>query len=304
MRLCACVLAGVTGFGCATLAADPQGAVFTFKTYNAPGQLQTWLTGINNDGVIVGWYADQQGNLHGFSLTNGRFKQIDDPDGDQTEIWGINANGDIVGFYHDPCIEELCYEGFIDHAGKFTNIGPRWFRTPPEDDAPDSEAYGINKAGAIVGSAGAGFGGNIGFLRDAGYTKLKVPGVNGEQAVGINDAGLVTLAWATNTNFGVSIYDGTTYKNISVPNSVDSSGGGINGHGDVVLGYDAGVGQPIHGALLHAGKYFKFDDPKSRYLTIPLGLNDNHTIVGVWNDGQQNVHVHGFVATYKFSSGR
>jgi hypothetical protein len=88
------------------------------------------------------------------------------------------------------------------------------------------------------------------------------------------------------------------YTDISVPNAVNSYQGGVNNNGDAVLGFDNGFGDPIHGALLHAGKYYKFSDPKSKYLTLPFGLNDKHTIVGVWNDGQQNVNVHGFIATY------
>jgi hypothetical protein len=286
--------------GCAAIASDSNALTFTFKTYKVQGQLQTWLTGINNNGVIVGWYLDQQGNSHGFSLTNGNFTEIDDPNGSETEIWGINTDGDMVGFYYDPCVEELCYEGFLYHGGKFTDIGPPWFETPPEDDSPDSEAFGLNDNGALVGLAGDGFGSEVGFERmNHNYTKLQVPNVNGEYAAGINNAGLVTLGWATNTSFGVSMYDGQKYTDISVPGATDTYEGGINNLGDFVLGFDKGLGQPIQGALLHAGKYHTFFDPKSTYLTLPLGINDKNTIVGVWNNGQQDVHVYGFIARYK-----
>jgi hypothetical protein len=303
MKLCklaSCLLLVLLCLTYVTLAADTPSLTFKFKTYSVPGALQTWLTGVNNSGVIAGWYADSQANFHGFTLTDGKFKQIDDPSGDQTEIWGINSSGDLVGFYHDPCIEELCYEGFIYHAGQFTNIGPPWFRTPPEDDAPDSEGFGINDSGTVVGSAGAGFGGNIGFvLQNHKYKKLQVPQVNGGGAVGINNAGLVTLNWATNKFDGASVYDGKTYKNIDVPNSVDSYASGINNVNDVVLAFDPGIGKPIHGALLHAGKYYKFFFSKGKNETYPLGLNDKHTIVGVWTlGGSTDIHVHGFIATY------
>ena len=283
-------------FLCAT-AAGAAGLTFRFKTYDVANATQTWLTGVNDKGMIVGWFVDQQGNAHGFTLTNGNFQQVDN--GPQTEIWGVNSEGNFVGTYYDSCVEEICNEGFRFHSGVFSDIGPKWFSTPPEDDAPDSEAFGINDGGNIVGMAGDGFGSEVGFLRAQGrYAKLEVPGVNGEQAIGINKAGLVTLAWASNDYFGVSLYDGTTYQDISVPNGTNSYHGGINNNGDVVLGFDAGFGQPIHGALLHAGKYYQFDDPDSKYLTLPLGLNDKHKIVGVWNDGQQEITVHGFIATY------
>jgi len=286
---------------CSTaLAADNSPLTFKFKTYSVPGALQTWLTGINNSGAIVGYYLDQQGNSHGFTLTNGKFRQIDDPDGDQTQIFGINSHGDIVGSYHDPCIEELCYEGFLLHGGKFTNLGPPWFRTPPEDDAPQSVAYGINDTSTIVGQAGDGFGSEVGFLlQNHKYKKLIVPHVNGELAVGINNAGLVTLDWATDTSFGASLYDGKTYKDISVPHGGDSFAGGINNLGDVVLAFGSIQGNHIHGALFHANKYYKFFYSKARKDTFPLGLNDKRTIVGAWAaGGTHDIHVHGFIATY------
>src|SRR5690348_14491736 len=117
-----------------------QGLTFKFKTYDVSNAIQTWLTSISNDGTIVGWFVDQQGNAHGFTLVNGNFQQIDD--GPQTEIWGINRKGDLVGSYYDGCIEEVCEEGFRYHNGVFSDIGPKWFTTPPEDDSPDTQAFG------------------------------------------------------------------------------------------------------------------------------------------------------------------
>lgn len=287
-------------FSCTALAADAPSLTFTFKTYSVPGALQTWLTGINNSGVIVGYYLDQQTNAHGFSLTSGKFQQIDDPNGDQTQIFGINSSGAIVGAYHDPCIEELCYEGFVFEGGKFTDIGPPWFRHPPEDDAPQSVAYGINDSGIIVGQAGDGFGSEVGFLlKNHKYKQLTVPHANGELAVGINNAGLVTVNWATSTSSGASIYNGRTFKNINVPGGGDSFAGGINNLGDVVLGFGSIQGNHINGALLHANKYYKFFYSKAKNDTFPLGLNDKRTIVGAWAaGGTHDIHVHGFIATY------
>jgi uncharacterized membrane protein len=299
-KLTSHLLLAILWFSCAVLAADTPSLTFKFKTYSVPGALQTWLTGINNSGVIVGWYVDQQGNCHGFSLTNGKFKQIDDPDGDQTQIFGINSKGEIVGSYHDPCVEELCYEGFLRQGKNFTNIGPPWFRTPPEDDAPQSVAYGINDGGVIVGQAGDGFGGEVGFLlKNHKYKALKVPHVNGDLAVGINKAGLVTINWVTDTSSGASIYDGKTFEDISVPGGGDSFAGGINNLGDVVLAFGSIPGSHINGALFHSHKYYKFVYPKAKDDTFPLGINDKRTIVGAWAaGGTHDIHVHGFVATY------
>src|SRR5436305_14750453 len=69
----------------------------TFKTYDVPGQLQTWLTGINNDGTIVGWTTDKQANAHAFMVIGGKYRRLDV--GQQPEIWGINSEGKLVGFH-------------------------------------------------------------------------------------------------------------------------------------------------------------------------------------------------------------
>jgi uncharacterized membrane protein len=137
-----------------------------FVTYRVTGALQTWLTGVNDSGVIVGWYADQLGNTHGFTLTNKRRTIIDDPNGTNTQLFGINASGAIVGSYVTSCLEEICSEGFVYQAGVFTDLGPPLFLDEDDpDDAPDSIAYGINDRGDIVGFGGDGFGGGYGFLR-------------------------------------------------------------------------------------------------------------------------------------------
>jgi probable HAF family extracellular repeat protein len=285
--------------GCAATPSNAKGVSFTFRTYDVPvkGAYQTWLTGINNDGTMVGWYLDRHGDTHGFTVTNGQFKRQDF--GPETEIWGINGNGDFVGLYDDPCEEEICAEGFLFHGKTVTKIGPPWFTTPPEDDAPDSEAVGLNDADVVVGGAGDGFGGDIGFILTQGrYKRLKVPGVNHDGAVAVNNAGLVILDWTTRESSHAVLYDGMTYKDIGVPGALDSTGQGINNRGDIVLRFDAGVGQNIHGSLLHAGKYYNFDYPQAKYDTIPFGINDKRTIVGVWGIGQTKIRLHGFIATY------
>jgi len=272
---------------------------FHFTTYDAPGAIQTWLTGVNNSGEIIGWYLDKSLNSHGFTLTNGKFKLLDDPNGNMNELFGINSSSDVVGMYSDPCIEELCTEGFVDRAGAFTNIGAPWFTHPPEDDAPQSAAYGINDFGAIVGLAGDGFGGEVGFVvKDHKYRKIVVPKANGEYAAGINNAGLITVNWVTNSSEGASIYDGKTFKDISIPHHSVSTAGGINNAGDVVLYYGSFFGGPIRGALLHAKHYYKFFYPEGKNLTIPFGINDKRTIVGVWAKGAHASRFHGLIVTY------
>ena len=280
-----------------------------FTTYAVPGALQTWLTGVNDSGVIVGWYADQQGNVHGFTLAQNKRTILDDPAGTNTQLFGINSHGAIVGAYVTNCLEEICSEGFVYQAGKFTDLGPPFFPNGDDpDDAPDSLAYGINGRGDVVGFGGDGFGGGYGFLRrGAKYEAITggcsigaaVPCGNGASATGVNDDDLVTVNWATNTTFQASLLQGRTETPINVPGAKESFAGGINNLDDVVLYWGSVEGGFLNGALRHDGKYYRFFDPLGKSDTIPLSLNDERVIVGAYSPGStHDIHVYGFIATY------
>jgi hypothetical protein len=47
-----------------------------FQAVNFPGARQTFLTGINNVGTIVGDYLGSDNHFHGFKLKNGTFTTI------------------------------------------------------------------------------------------------------------------------------------------------------------------------------------------------------------------------------------
>ncbi|HEY7993009.1 MAG TPA: hypothetical protein VID24_02215 [Candidatus Eremiobacteraceae bacterium] len=274
---------------------------FKFVTFAVDGALQTDLTGVNDSGVIVGWYIDRQLNIHGFSLTNGTMTPINDPRGTNTQLFGINASGAIVGSYTTICQEELCSEGFLYQAGRFTDLGPPIFLHEDDpEDAPDSIAYGINDYGGIVGFGGDGFGTGLGFFRRGGnYNIIQITGGNDAIAVGVNKHGLVAVNWATDTTFNASLYDGTTFTTIDVPRASESFAGGVNNLGDVVLSWGSVEGGFLNGALLHRGKYYRFFDPNGKRDTIPLGINDRNVIVGAYSPhGTHDIHVYGFIATY------
>jgi probable HAF family extracellular repeat protein len=71
----------------------------------------TTVTAINDNGEIVGYYADVNNNIHGFIYQNGVFTDLDAPNASQfdpnnpfpagTFPGGINNEGQIVGFYTD-----------------------------------------------------------------------------------------------------------------------------------------------------------------------------------------------------------
>jgi autotransporter-associated beta strand protein len=85
--------------------ADPDGFLYQGGTYtivtDPNGTEGTAANGINNEGVIVGYYVDSSGKDHGFVDIGGAFTTVDDPLGTNTTVTGINDAGQIVGYYQD-----------------------------------------------------------------------------------------------------------------------------------------------------------------------------------------------------------
>jgi len=81
-----------------------------YTTIDAPGSSFTVAEGINNPGVIAGYFVDgvgipggglPDGTHHGFVLSAGVYTTVDVPGALSTEIYSINAIGEIVGQYVD-----------------------------------------------------------------------------------------------------------------------------------------------------------------------------------------------------------
>ena len=70
----------------------------TCKFLDIPGADKTNAFGINDDGIIVGWYVDPVGR-HGFAWRNGKYISIDYPGAVETFAQGINNSGQIVGLF-------------------------------------------------------------------------------------------------------------------------------------------------------------------------------------------------------------
>lgn len=78
----------------------------SFTPIHFPGSNQTFPTGINDQGVIVGWYtlpvAGSSGVFQGFTLVNGAYHTVNvlNNSGSGTELRGISNAGTIVGISH------------------------------------------------------------------------------------------------------------------------------------------------------------------------------------------------------------
>ncbi len=148
-----------------------------FSPIDAPGPtLGTQVTGINNSGQIIGYFADSARVEHAYVETGGTFTLIEPPGTNNTiRPSGISNDGRIVGSFDDN------NHGFLYDAGIFTTLDVPGTR--------DGFPQGINTAGGILVDADLHSfvysGGNL--------TPINVPGALGGEAssMGINDIGQV-----------------------------------------------------------------------------------------------------------------
>jgi hypothetical protein len=83
-----------------------------YKTIAVPGAFMTQPLGINDLGIVVGWYGgcSPSCSIHGFALKQGKYLSFDFPGASETFGLGINNGGMIVGSY---TIDGSNYHGFV-----------------------------------------------------------------------------------------------------------------------------------------------------------------------------------------------
>jgi uncharacterized membrane protein len=70
-----------------------------------PGATNTWADGVHGHGLIVGYYVDSTGTIHGFMDRRGTFTTIDVPGAASTQAIGVSDHGQIVGTFDNHGFE-------------------------------------------------------------------------------------------------------------------------------------------------------------------------------------------------------
>jgi uncharacterized membrane protein len=290
-----CVLGSMLLFVVAATAADAPPLTFTFTKANVPGAIQTTPGGVNNLGMTVGQYEDKGKVFHGYILNGTRLTTVNDPKGTSSSVSNIQYNGTtVVGSYLNSAGASV---GFLYKRGKFTDI-------PGPTGATAAAANAINDKGAIVGSYTDSKKVTHGFLlKGTTYTTLDVPSAATTVATGINNKGTIVLYGVLSSGAlesDLTTNNGKTYKSINVPGAgkMGSACLDINNENDVAFQwFDSKTVPLFHGALLHNGKYYKFDYPKA-VQTYGGGLNDKSTITGGY-EAKSKGPFSGYKATFK-----
>jgi len=108
------------------------------------GKLGTAALGINDEGELVGTYADANNKLHGFLYNDGTYTTIDDPLGvNGSSLFEINNSGELVGDYIDS---QGKIHGFVYDNSSFVTVS-----NSLAGGSLGSIATGISNTGVVVG---------------------------------------------------------------------------------------------------------------------------------------------------------
>ena len=210
-----------------------RGAVTVFNP-DTLAAANSWATGINNLGDIVGYFHDAGYQYHGYVLSNGVYAQIDAPVPYATIPFGINDRGDVVGTLYFG--SGLPNYGFLRRDRVFHDI-----KVP---EAYWTQALGVNNRGDVVGNFGHTSTDVHGFVLSAGvYARIDYPGAIDTQVSGINDDGEIAGGFREVSGGPLVAFARLTGEFLAIrgPCSLDNGNAfGINSKGRVSGSFVAG----------------------------------------------------------------
>lgn len=252
------------------------------------------LLGINNSGVIAGYFGSgQKGHPNrGYTTRRpyARFQGENVPGAAQTQAIGINNTGDTVGFWVDG---QGANHGFYKlHGRGFKTVD---FPTNNNAKPKVDQLLGINDRGMTVGFYTDGKGTNHGFTYSIGkrrFHEIKPGGDTNVTASGINNLGdIAGFADNGGTTEGFLLRSDGKVFHLQVPGASMTQAFGVNDGDEVVGTYTVGSGNSAatHGFVWVPGiGYSTVDDPNGVGATTLNGINDRGTLVGFYTDSQGN----------------
>jgi hypothetical protein len=215
-----------------------------YTNENFPGSAQTQVTGLNDVGNTVGFWANAAGANFGFyTSTNGDFHEVNFPkvpnsSPQMDQLLGINDRGVAVGFYQNKAGNARGYEYNI-HTMKFTRVLIPG--APQGLNGPSLTVTGINSYDTVVGFYVNKKGVTVAFERPGStFITFAYPGASMTQAFGINDSGEVVGAYTIGTGSSAQSYGFTWtrahgFVTVNDPNGIGSTViNGVDDRGELV----------------------------------------------------------------------
>jgi hypothetical protein len=213
--------------------------------------VQTQVTGLNNDGVTVGFWSSMNNaslvnDNFGFVDYRGHFRNANYPTGDAAtppvdQLLGVNDNDVAVGFYTDGQGNNHGYEYNI-RSERFTRV------LDPGSPGASLTASAINDRGDVAGVyTNPATGTTDGFLlsRHGRFTDLTVPNATSTMVLGVNNRDEVVGVWtdAGNNTHGFTWTPRSGFQSIDEPQGQGTTTvNGVNDKGQLVGFYTDAVG--------------------------------------------------------------
>jgi hypothetical protein len=231
----------------------------TYQNENYPGSVQTQVTGLNNEGVTVGFWStmntsSMSNNNFGFYDVHGHYYNVNFPTGDNAspqvdQLLGINDHGIAVGFYTNGQGSSRGYEYNI-YTRQFTRILPPGYSAADSLHSPSLSANAINNKGDVAGFYNKTSSQVDAFLRLSGgqFITLAVHGATMTQAFGVNDSDEVVGTYTDGTGNNAQTHGFTWtpqhgFTTVDDPHGIGATTiNGVNDHGDLVGFYTDSAG--------------------------------------------------------------
>jgi hypothetical protein len=110
------IAAAASALALVPAAASATAAPGRYTTIDVPGAAATTAVGVNDSGVVSGFYTDSSGSNHGFIHRDGRFITINNPNagtasGQGTSVGYINDVGQVTGAYTEGNNDTVAFAG-------------------------------------------------------------------------------------------------------------------------------------------------------------------------------------------------
>jgi len=279
---------------------------------DVPGAVVTIASGMNGEGVIVGWFCRQlpcnATRQRGFLLSEGEFTYIDVPNSADRPAIGtqpryISPQGVVIGAYFTledgASVAMPRYRGFAWYEGAFTYFdAPDWIYDNPA--SPHSIIpRAINSKGQIVGCIHDRdtMDSMHGFLLSNGvFTKYALGNTmhNGITKFG----GIVGADFTTATGYHIDKFGNV--EPVVMPGADETYAWDINSRGEIV-GIAWTNGDTVQHAFLRSKRGdYRLVDPDGALAAQAFGISSSGSVVGDYRDanGTQcatTACVHGFL---------
>jgi hypothetical protein len=274
-----------------TAGEEPHQPQYRFTEIPLPAP--SWAVGINDEGLVTGFYADPAtGNVLSYLFDRGELTTgISAPGATVTALGPANNRGVESGNYGDLTHQQAVFHDI--RRGTFTPL-------PEIPGLPFSFGDGINDFGHASGVAyasgdfnngGNGLGQN--WIWDGeNYSFFTVPGaVNGAAAGGINNRDQVTGYYVGSSGLPQGfLKDGLNFTTFEAPGALYTLAFGINNRG-VVTGLYVNPDQSHHGYFLFQGKFVTVDaNIPGSVGSLWYGSNEHGDLAGLYFDASHAPH--------------